>query len=184
MGLQMGGTCDAVWRVATMNEGRDRREPFAGAASSAGDDQWQGGPAAVVLAQDACIGDGWLDVANWTGTVFFPLALLSSGGTIVIEDDDAFALHLRELQQTARLRGAVGLRTRIISQNLSAPNMAIVTSHRDHLNELGEVVTSSSITWSLILTPSGWRINQIHFNDSRNDPSVVSEMIRNSEGAE
>ncbi|MEM1299569.1 MAG: hypothetical protein AAGH68_09845 [Pseudomonadota bacterium] len=141
-------------------------------------------PAATVLVHDACIGPGWLDIPRWTETIFFPLALLSGGGAIVIDDAEECAEHLRTLQDTARLRGAVGLRTRIITQSLPAPNMALVSSQRDHVNEAGTVVSTTSITWSLILTPDGWRINQIHFNDARNDPSVVSEILRDSGGVE
>ena len=137
-----------------------------------------GDPGATVLAQDACVGAGGLDIPRWTATVFFPLTMISTNGTMVIDHAEGFAEHLTRLSEFMQRRGAVSLRTHITGQSQPADNMAIVTSLREHLNTASHVVTTSSITWSLILTPSGWRINQIHFNDARNDPSVVSEMLR------
>ncbi|MEM7742596.1 MAG: hypothetical protein AAF409_02700 [Pseudomonadota bacterium] len=138
-----------------------------------------GSPAEVVLEQDHCIGPDHLDIARWTATVFFPLVMVSSTGTLAIDDAEAFAAHLEELRDTAgRGRGMAGFRTRITSEITPAENIAIVGSYRDHVDAAGDVITSSSITWSLIRSGGAWKINQIHFNDARQDPSVVSDICR------
>lgn len=136
-------------------------------------------PAEVVLVQDWCIGPDLLDIARWTETVFFPLVMVSGTGTMVIDDEEQFAAHLRDLRDAARRnRGMVGFRTRITSEERPAENMAVVGSFRDHLDIAGEVISSASITWALIRVGGAWRINQIHFNDARQDPSVVSDLCR------
>lgn len=133
-------------------------------------------PSEVVTEQDQCIGQGLLDVARWCSTVFFPLVMMSETGTMIVDSPRMFERHLFDLQQTALLRGVVGFRTRITSESQPAVNVAIVGSLRDHYDAAGHAVGTTSITWSLVRTDGVWKINQIHFNDTRHDPSVVSEM--------
>lgn len=141
-------------------------------------------PAETVLAQDQCFRSDGVDVDTWRDTVFFPLFMVSCAGTVVIADGPAFADHLRELHGMGLDRGMTGIRTRILSEITPAPRMALVRSLRDHIGAGDSILTTASITWTLIQVANEWRINQIHFNDSRQDPSVVSDFVRKKERKE
>ena len=135
-------------------------------------------PASAVLAQDACYGAESIDYDRWEQTVFFPLTLLYEGRQTIIEDPAAFRSHLEELEGLGRARGIAGLRTRILSHIQPGDEIAVLSSVRDHLSAEGETVSSTSMTWTVIRTGEGWKINQIHFNDMRYDPSVTTEHLK------
>ena len=138
-------------------------------------------PASVVLTQDLCLHADRMDYDLWTSTVFLPLVLVCDGNPIVIQNEEAFRAHLDDLFAVARQRGIAGLRTKILSTVQPGDDIAILTSIRDHLSATGQVLTSTSMTWTTIRTDGTWRINQIHFNDSRYDPSVTAELLGGQE---
>lgn len=134
-------------------------------------------PAEVVLAQDKCLSAAGLDYTRWLETVFIPLTLISEGKTFHIETEEAFVEHLRALEEKASELGVTTLETQILSHVRPSVDMAILSSIRRRLAADGELVGESSITWTVIRTGEGWRINQIFFNDSVHDPSVVGQVF-------
>ena len=137
-------------------------------------------PASLVMSQDKCIGKDLLAARDWAGTMFFPLLMVCGAGTIVVENEEDFAGHLNDLRDLLARRGAVGFRTRITSEMQPSAKIAVLGGYRDHIDAEGNVVTSSSMTWTLIHTEAGWKVNLIQFNDSRQDASVVSELCRDT----
>ena len=137
-------------------------------------------PASVVKSQDGLIGPGVLDFTAWAGTMFFPLLMVCGSGTIVVENEAVLADHLNDLRDLLARRGAVGFRTRINSDMQPSAKIAVLGGYRDHIDADGKTVTSSSMTWTLIRTAAGWKVNLIQFNDSRQDASVVSELCRDT----
>lgn len=135
----------------------------------------RGDPVAVVLEQDECVSERGIDYSRWTETVFIPLTLVADGRFIPIDSDDALIEHLRALERKARELGITALRTEILSLNQRSEGLAIIRSIRHRLSATGHVIGSSSMTWSLIRLGTGWKINQIHFNDSTLNPSVVAQ---------
>ena len=141
-------------------------------------------PAAVVVAHDGFVSADGIDAEAWGQTVFLPLVMLHQGGTEVVEDRDEFIAHMERLWQKARQHGIAGLRTRILSHVQPRDDMAILSTFRDRLDARGNVMASTSITWTVLRTPGGWKINQIHFNDARFDPSLVTQVSEGGRGRE
>ncbi|MEM1277413.1 MAG: hypothetical protein AAGH74_12865 [Pseudomonadota bacterium] len=134
-------------------------------------------PADVVLAQDKCLTADGVDYARWLETVFIPLSLISEGKSFHIESDEAFVGHLKALEEKAFELGVVALETQILSHVRPSVDMAILSSIRRRLGANDEVIGESSITWTVIRVGEGWRVNQIFFNDSVYDPSIVGQVF-------
>ncbi|MEM7056221.1 MAG: hypothetical protein AAF557_01405 [Pseudomonadota bacterium] len=134
-------------------------------------------PVGVVLIQDTCLSERGIDYDRWTKTVFLPLTMSSDGNLFSVDDKSEFIDHLQMLQKKAGQLGVVALRTRVLSHIQPTEAMSIVSSIRDRLSGDGEVVGSSSITWTLILVNGAWKISQILFNDGVYDPSIVAQVF-------
>lgn len=136
----------------------------------------QDDPAQPVLEHDDCFHPNGIDVDRWSDTMFFPVVMISESGQTVLDDMDAFAKHLTDLASAGRAFGVHGIRTRILSNIQTSEDVAIISSIRDRIDGDGEVIGSASITWLLVRDQGHWKINQIHFNDGRLDPSIVAYM--------
>lgn len=141
-------------------------------------------PAAVVLAHDRFVSADGIDAKAWGRTVFLPLVMLHQGGTEIVDSLDGFVDHMERVWETARAQGIAGLKTRILSHVQPREDMAILSTFRDRLDAMGNVMASTSITWTVIRTHLGWKINQIHFNDARFDPSIVTQLSEGGHGRE
>lgn len=134
-------------------------------------------PVAVVMEQDACLLPDGVDIPRWTRTVFLPLTMITERGQMVIETEEQFVEHLGEIFRTAQSIGATGLRTEILSNIRPSEDIAIIGSIRHRVGERDRVLGSASITWQLIRVSGSWKISQIHFNDTRLDPSIVAQTV-------
>ncbi|MEM6548291.1 MAG: hypothetical protein AAF713_11165 [Pseudomonadota bacterium] len=131
----------------------------------------------AILEQDNCFSETGIDFQRWAKTIYFPLLLMSERRTFTINDGDELTEHLRALETAALQQGIARLQTRIQSLSTMGPKVAIVRTIRDRLGANEEIIDSTSMTWTLIHTANSWRINQIYFNDSRYDPSVVFQVF-------
>ena len=59
----------------------------------------------------------------------------------------------------------------------NSDDVAILGSIRDRLASDGKVIGSTSVTWIVVHDGESWKINQIQFNDSRLDPSIVAQVF-------
>lgn len=99
--------------------------------------------------------------------------MLVNGKTILVPDADAVVDGLNRLEIAARKDGVAALRTRVLSHVQPAPDLSILCSIRERLSNQGEVLASSSMTWTLTLLGSEWKISQIVFDDDALDSSVT-----------
>jgi len=102
--------------------------------------------------------------------------MLINGKTILVPDADAVVDGLDRLEVVARRDGVTALRTRILSHVQPAPDLSILCSIRDRLSAKGEVLASSSMTWTLMLVGSEWKISQIIFDDTELDRSLTGSV--------
>ena len=136
-------------------------------------------PTAIVLAQDRCLRDGIIDREAWRQTVFVPMSLVSDGKTHVIADEADFEKMMDDLQHYATAHGITHIRTRISAHIGVSDNVATIPGLRDHMAG-SERIATASMTFSVMRDSSGWRINQIHFNDHTADLSAMTQILRQS----
>ena len=138
-------------------------------------------PVTVVLTQDEAFRGGNIDTELWITTLFFPLIMLVDGHPVSIQDPETATSHLRKLGQAARELGVAALRTRILSHVQPAPDLSILCSIRDRLDQDGTVLASTSMTWTLMQVGTDWKITQILFDENRFDRSVTNLMRRRND---
>lgn len=127
-------------------------------------------PSEVVRLHDTAYGPTDIDYAAWIETLTFPFTMISRAGDEVFDGPEAIERQLRGLDQVARSDGIIGLRTRILSEVEITDGIAIVTSHRDRLARSGPsegVLGTTPITFTLVKTDDGWKINRIFFDGHR-----------------
>lgn len=134
-------------------------------------------PADAVLAQDACMNNAIIDYDRWATTVFFPLTLVGDGRTFVIETKAELTAHLKALKKKVDELGVVAIRTRILSTQRASKDVAVISSVRERVGSRGELIGSTSVTWTVLNDGGAWKINQILFNDDILDPSVVAQVF-------
>lgn len=135
-------------------------------------------PASVVLRQDELYTENGIDIAEWARTVQLPLTLFSGGRCVVLKDSAALADHLKALERLGFEAGIAKLQTTILSHLETEYGVSIIGSIRQRLATDGTLLASTSITWRIVLEGDVWKINQIHFNDSVVNPSVVSQVLQ------
>lgn len=123
--------------------------------------------------------DGRIDREAWRKTVFLPMSLVSDGKTHLVEDDAEFARMMDDLEAYAQENGLTHVLTRILSHISVSENVSTITGLRDHMADDKRLATAS-MTFSVILSGAGWRINQIHFNDHTADMSAMTQIFRQS----
>lgn len=134
-------------------------------------------PLSPVLAQDTYYRLGRIDIDGWSSTVCFPLALVSEQSSTIIRNKYELEEHLLHLQEAALRQGIAEIRTQVLSHVRSRDDMAILCSVRERISSDGVSLGSASINWAVIELPEGWRVSQIHFNDSCLDPSIASRVL-------
>ncbi|MEM6933638.1 MAG: hypothetical protein AAF526_08615 [Pseudomonadota bacterium] len=130
---------------------------------------------AAVLEQDLCLQDGSIDVERWSTTVFLPLTMVAGGRTFAICDQTALCEHLRALERKSRELRIASFRTNVKTVLQASDDMSIISVVRERLRKDGVALGKSSITFSILRVEEEWLINQVMFNDSRHDPSVVAQ---------
>lgn len=104
--------------------------------------------------------------------------ILTNGKTVLLPDRETAVAELEVLGKTARDMGIAALRTRILSHVQPAPDLSILCSIRDRLDADGEVMASTSMTWTLMLLGEDWKITQIIFEENALDHSVTGLVRR------
>ncbi|MEM7058067.1 MAG: hypothetical protein AAF557_10800 [Pseudomonadota bacterium] len=135
-------------------------------------------PSDVVVRQDTAFRRGNIDTDLWLTTLFLPLVILTNGKTVLLPDRETAVAELEVLGKTARDMGIAALRTRILSHVQPAPDLSILCSIRDRLDADGEVMASTSMTWTLMLLGEDWKITQIIFEENALDHSVTGLVRR------
>ncbi|MEL6963537.1 MAG: hypothetical protein AAFO01_12320 [Pseudomonadota bacterium] len=109
--------------------------------------------------------------------MFLPLTLVGGGRTFVLHDRAALIEHLKALEQKGQELSIAKLRTQILSSRDEVDGVTVIDSFRERLSADGTILGTVSMTWTVIRAGCGWKVSQIHFNDSRSDPSVVAQVF-------
>lgn len=133
-------------------------------------------PSDVILLQDKAFRPDRIDIELWLKTLFLPLVILSNGRTIIIPDETEAIAHLQAIWTAARKIETAGIRTRILSHVQPAPDLSIIASIRDRMSANGEVLASTSMTWTLMLMGDEWQVTQILFDEGELDRSVTARI--------
>lgn len=130
-----------------------------------------------MLRQDVAFRSGDIDVELWLSTLFLPLVMLTNGRTVLIPDRESAVGEFNLLGKAAQDMGIAALRTRILSHVQPASDLSILCSIRDRLDGDGQILASTSMTWTLMLMGDEWKITQILFDENVFDRSVTG-MVR------
>lgn len=123
-------------------------------------------PIEVVFRQDRAYGPDTVDIDLWLSSLIWPLTLQSGNDLTVLPDRAAIVTELHRITKIARAEGVRRLRTRVLSHLQPADDTAIVASMRDRLGAGGELLGTSSMTWTLSLFDGGWKIQHLYFEES------------------
>lgn len=121
-------------------------------------------PVDVILRQDAAYGRSCIDYDLWMTTLQDPVRMLGSNDPVgaMLSHQETCA-QLAKVEKVARAEGVVAMRTRILTHIQPVEDMAIVASLRDRLTVVGDVLGTTSMTWTLQKVDDVWRITQIFF---------------------
>ena len=135
-------------------------------------------PIDAVLRQDQAYGPEATDLDLWFTTLHFPLAMVASAYTRIIETPEQARTEMIALEKASRAEGIVTLKTQIMTHVQPSDDMSIVCSVRERLNASGKRVAAASMTFILMREGDIWRIRTIHFDDDQIDESMTTQVTR------
>ncbi|MEM7190371.1 MAG: hypothetical protein AAF439_12230 [Pseudomonadota bacterium] len=132
-------------------------------------------PIDVVLRQDRAYGPDGCDIDLWMSTLTWPLTLRSGADQVVLPDYASIVSELGRVTELAQREGVVRMQTRILSHLRPADDTVILSSIKDRFDADDKLIGSSSMTWTLVLLDSDWKIRQLSFERSHYGlPSIPS----------